>query len=360
MGKKHHQKFTLKSRTKKSLAHSFLAQDFTDSHDLMITPDSKQLSKETKRWLSSLALHLPKRQYSCSFSNLVAIAHKLALLPAEYFVGEQRKLLAALIARINYALERNIELPLKKGYALLFHALIKLPLDFLRYQHIFATVACKCLEPFFALEPTTKIIKNMGLTPQSLWILAAIAHLQFPKDAKIRELFAKIQSFLTSCPQEISELGSATQSILTAKIRKLLSPEIKSELRTEYPVGIYHLDIALPEQRIAIEIDGKQHYVNRRLQNSNIVRDFIIEHMFGLSTIRLPHFEYGRALHYGILSSYLLHKLSVHSSILRSNAGTLQQASRIWYGCFFKSKLKIEPKKTTHKKHLALTYEKSF
>ena len=353
MGKKRHQKFTLKIHTKRSLAHSFLAQDFTDSHDLTIISDSTQLSKETKIWLSSLARHLPKRQYSCSFSHLVLIAHKLALLPAEYFVGEQRKLLTALIARINYALERNIELPLAKGYVFLFHALIKFPLDFLRYQHIFTTLACKCLTPFFTTEPdiaTINIatIKNMGLTPQSLWIIAAIVYLQSPQDAKICDLFTKIKNLITSSPHETPKFGSATQSILTTKIKKLLSSPIKTELRTEYPVGIYHLDIALPKQKVAIEIDGEQHYTNRRLRNSDIVRDFIVEHMFGLCTIRLPYFEYGRALHYGVLSSYLLHKLSNQYNILSSDAGTLRQASRIWHGCFFKPKAKTEHKTTKH------------
>lgn len=352
MGKKYHKKFKLSTRSKKELAH-----DLENVCPLEILLDINQSPKKIKPWLSFLATHLLKHKYSYSFYNLVLITHKLAQLPAEYFAGEQRKLLTALTARISYALERKANLHLAQGYAILFHALLKLPLDFLRYQYIFVTLAYKCLESFFSREPDIKNIKDLGFTPQSLWIISSIAHLQFPQDPQIDKLFAKIKDLVTSSSHVTQKLGSDTQAFLTTKIRKLLSPPVQTELKIEYPLGIYHLDIALPEQKIAIEVDGKQHYTNRRLKNSDIVRDFITEHMFGWKTIRLPHFEYGRALHYSILSAYLLHKLSSHSSILSSSAATLHRASHTWHSCFFRPKLKTVSQKTEHKKPSLLAYK---
>lgn len=339
MGKKHTKQYLIPENFKKVRVpkYSFLSQNLGNTQNIVINDQTKITRKKrikANNWTEFLSLYLSHRHNPCSFSNLVLITQKLAEFPATYFAGKRRKLLATLIARINYALEYKLELPLKNGYHCLFSALLKLPLDFLRYQHIFAALAYKCLEPLApeSLDKTT--IETLGFTMQSFWIISSVAHAQYPKEPKINAIFTKAHDLIASfSTEEIA--GSATQSMLTQKIRILLSPVIQPELKTEYPLGIYHLDIALPQQKLAIEVDGIHHYTNRRLRNPDILRDFIVKYIFGWDTIRLPYFEYGRALHHNILTAYLLYKLSSHSNILDTHSELLPRASYIWGRCFF-------------------------
>lgn len=59
----------------------------------------------------------------------------------------------------------------------------------------------------------------------------------------------------------------------------------------EYQVGLYSLDFALLDKKIALEIDGEQHYVDNRIVQSDIKRTNILEEL-GWSIIRVRWSHY--------------------------------------------------------------------
>lgn len=64
------------------------------------------------------------------------------------------------------------------------------------------------------------------------------------------------------------------------------------QFESEYRISIYRLDFAIIGNKIAIEIDGEQHYTDDRIIKSNIKRDEFLDSL-GWTTIRIrwSHFK---------------------------------------------------------------------
>lgn len=62
-------------------------------------------------------------------------------------------------------------------------------------------------------------------------------------------------------------------------------------LTEQYQVGLYSIDFALIEKKIAIEIDGEQHYVDERISQSDIRRTKYLEEL-GWKIFRIRWSEY--------------------------------------------------------------------
>ena len=66
----------------------------------------------------------------------------------------------------------------------------------------------------------------------------------------------------------------------------------KFEYETYYPVSIYQVDIAVVNRKIAIEIDGEQHYVDKRIVKSNIGKDeYLKENGWDIIRIRWSDYQ---------------------------------------------------------------------
>lgn len=59
----------------------------------------------------------------------------------------------------------------------------------------------------------------------------------------------------------------------------------------EYPVGLYHLDFAIVDRKIDIEVDGEQHYSDPRIVESDKRRNAVLEEQ-GWTVIRIRWSEY--------------------------------------------------------------------
>lgn len=93
--------------------------------------------------------------------------------------------------------------------------------------------------------------------------------------------------------QFIIPAGSKFQEEVTAWV-KLAFPG--SEWETEYFLEGYHVDLACPSLRIAVEIDGPQHYYPGTKEL--IARDRLMDHLFkglGWTVVRIPYWEWKEA-----------------------------------------------------------------
>lgn len=61
----------------------------------------------------------------------------------------------------------------------------------------------------------------------------------------------------------------------------------------EYSLLRYHIDVAFPSRKVALEIDGEQHYVDKRVVASDIIRDQTLSDL-GWSTIRIRWSNYSK------------------------------------------------------------------
>ena len=109
---------------------------------------------------------------------------------------------------------------------------------------------------------------------------------------KICIIFQQLEQQIAQ-PIDVTTEVSKTQQIVTTQIRRLISGEANEDLKVEYFVGSYSMDIALPKYKLNIEIDGKHHYVNRELRLADQIRDFVLSKLKGFTIIRIPYFEWG-------------------------------------------------------------------
>jgi len=59
----------------------------------------------------------------------------------------------------------------------------------------------------------------------------------------------------------------------------------------QYQIGPYQLDFAFPDIKLDLEIDGDQHYLDKRIIESDIRRNIYLENL-GWTTIRIKWSEY--------------------------------------------------------------------
>lgn len=86
--------------------------------------------------------------------------------------------------------------------------------------------------------------------------------------------------------------------VLIAKVRKTDSPMERAvlievlkyegiDIETQYPVGKYRLDIALPEYKLGLEVDGYEWHTSESQRARDLLRDEILENQ-GWQIERVP------------------------------------------------------------------------
>jgi len=80
----------------------------------------------------------------------------------------------------------------------------------------------------------------------------------------------------------------------------------------EYPIGLYQLDFAILEYKIDLEIDGDQHYLDKKIMESDIRRNKYLENL-GWTIIRIKWSDYKKILSLSDRQDYvkdIIHKLN--------------------------------------------------
>jgi hypothetical protein len=123
-----------------------------------------------------------------------------------------------------------------------------------------------------------------------LWQFCIYAKTKTPSE-RIEKLTILVENELKIRDKEIITPSTFQRSVYSI-LFKLLKSDYKEKITEEYPVGSYSLDIAFPEQKLNIEIDGPYHYRDRKLKRTHRFRDFILEAHGNWKIIRIPHFEW--------------------------------------------------------------------
>ena len=63
--------------------------------------------------------------------------------------------------------------------------------------------------------------------------------------------------------------------------------KIDDDYIREYRVSYYRIDFYFPKKKLAIEIDGRQHYFYKRQYESDVKKDELLKSM-GINVIRIP------------------------------------------------------------------------
>ena len=171
-----------------------------------------------------------------------------------------------------------------------------------------------------AFEATKDFFSTIEATSLSqLWQFCIYAKTQITSE-RIEGLTILINNELTSRTKE-TPTPSLFQSSIYNLLLKLLKDEFKEKIIEEYPSGSYFLDIAFPEQKINIEVDGPYHYRDGKLKRIHRFRDFILQAYEDWKIIRIPHFEWeqlGDDTQAKI--DYLLKKLANYSYLLNQTS----------------------------------------
>jgi very-short-patch-repair endonuclease len=132
----------------------------------------------------------------------------------------------------------------------------------------------------------------------------------------------KTTAMFEYCNSRVEKLCRASnisvgQEIVTKKILTLLSNDALKDLKIEYRLGVYTLDLAFCKYRLNIEIDGPHHFAFGELRFSDSVRDFVLAKLkdFLVIIIRLSEI---RELDKSKSESFLRAKLDIIPGLLKS------------------------------------------
>ena len=112
------------------------------------------------------------------------------------------------------------------------------------------------------------------------------------EDQKLK-IGASVKKFLEANPEMVpyKRNHSSKESYPEMYFTDLFSAE-NIDLHKQFPVGSYRLDFADPDKKIAIEIDGEQHYVDKKMVAHDEIRDAYLKSIgWYVYRIRWSHFK---------------------------------------------------------------------
>ncbi len=238
--------------------------------------------------------------------------------------------------------------------AQIFNSLPKLPIPWKKHDtmlsHVLARAATLAILSIFAASDIAYILSGMshlGINPlkQAILIKKLLKTFEHP-DNTFSKLDPETHSIVLNelwqfCVFTKSKVPSKTintllnfvdnalkakkpetitpsrfQTTIYSLLLKLLAGKFVKEAVEEHPVGAYSLDIAFPEQKLNIEIDGPHHYRDRKLKRIHQFRDSIMKSL-GWKVIRIPYFEWEELTQDTQAKvDYLLKKLVDHPDLL--------------------------------------------
>lgn len=140
------------------------------------------------------------------------------------------------------------------------------------------------------------------------------------KDEQRRQAFTTIENKLRRYHEdnEDSLTESLMQKDVTSALTRILNRASNLAMQEEYSVGPYRCDIAFPELKIAIEINGPCHYRDALLRRTDQFRNYLIHRRTGFEILIIPYQEIDACHKDGHrLEQYLKIKLSAHSELFK-------------------------------------------
>jgi very-short-patch-repair endonuclease len=277
--------------------------------------------------ISILLAHLKKqseRNFSVpqNYSNphytlreLCEILNALSKLPIKWKEASNMTIFNVLLKCVSKALKSSADMGLTLDLLMLAGALSKLPFSLKHHEELIEFLLS-------AIE-----VHNIDLLQQDrvalsqAWQYLAVLQTRHQKlGAQLLTIFEQLELQLAQDKEIYTQL-SQSQLEATQKIKTLCSEEALEDLKIEYSLGSYSMDIAFPKHKLNIEIDGKHHYLSgNELRFSDQVRDFVLNKIKGFYVLRIQYVEWCELLTEKQRITYLRDKLksTSYESILKT------------------------------------------
>ena len=279
--------------------------------------------------LSILAIYLKKQTQHCSFvlqdyskphftlRELCEILETLPKLPIKWQESSNKLLLNMILNKILNALKQNEQQDrdiVMRNLPCVASALARLKFRPVEHEELIKYL-------LFNIEASAIYLFQQSRETQSqIWQYLAVLQargqaLSEQHGAIFEQLKLQLEQTKEMSVPQLTQL----QQGVTEQLRRLCTPEALEDLKIEYLLGCYSMDIAFPKHKLNFEIDGKHHYLEGNiLRFSDQIRDFILNKLEGFCVIRIPYYEWSTLLTEESRAIYLRDKLEKNycSSIL--------------------------------------------
>ncbi|OGT09038.1 MAG: hypothetical protein A2X78_01965 [Gammaproteobacteria bacterium GWE2_37_16] len=276
--------------------------------------------------------------YNCKglrFEHLERMAtqvYRFATLEDPMYVPEfSKKVFLQIYAMIMSNDERTLNVkPIN-----LANTLFNLMLDPIRYSEKLKQCSIKILSLFLGntcLDGLDIHASNGQYIFRTIWKLCLLAGLDNEK-LNLQSLFEQVdrQLQLESTRKTADELSLEWQQTVTCRLRQLLTKEAAEDLKTEYSIGVYTVDIAFPSLKLVIEIDGKKHHhahIGQSYQDT--LKDMLLDEYANWKVVRIPSYEYARFIKGEDFNLYIQYKLRNYAAIFVIPANPSPSSARFF------------------------------
>lgn len=241
-----------------------------------------------------------------SFRQLASALMEISRFPI-HFLARYKACIHVLVNKTVYALLSDQYHLDEKDYLYFFNILLHLPVDFFRLQPKLLAPQLRCLQASIN-KPESEFSQADLVSLAKLSVLTKMQYFQYNKYFECFSELFRDSFFLRQDIQEDSSI-SYLQRYATKAFFEILKPEHRHKCAVEHPLPPFSADIALPDLKVAIEIDGRHHYYLKTILRANdLARDCLVA-ASGWQVVRLPFFEIELAISQGCIYEYLAGKL---------------------------------------------------
>ncbi len=268
--------------------------------------------------------HLPSKQNlshpEFTLKELVINLSGLSKLPIDWCSSKNKSLLNTILLKIPFILSEQLTTTREKAgsdhekkevvtenLTSIIHALSNLPFSIKTHAPLIKLLLKK-MSQYYSHFNEIEVARSW----QGLAVLKARGYIF---DEKTTAMFECCDSRAETLCMELNI--SARQKIVTKKILPLLSDDALKDLKIEYRLGVYTLDLAFCKYLLNIEIDGPHHFAFGKLRFSDSVRDFVLAKLKNFLVIRIRLSEI-RELNKNEFKDFLRAKLDIIPGLLKS------------------------------------------
>jgi len=263
--------------------------------------------------------YLPsKRKFT--LKELVINLISLSKLPINWHSDKNKPLLNAILLKIPFILNEQLTTIReqvggdheKKEVVIenltnIIHTLSNLPFSIKKHSPLIQLLLEK-MNQYYSFFNEINIAKSW----QGLAVLKARGYVF---DEKATAMFEYCNSRVEKLCR-VSNISGGQKNV-TKKILTLLSDDALKDLKIEYRLGVYTLDLAFCKYLLNIEIDGPYHLAFGELKFSDSVRDFVLAKLKDFVVIRIRLSEITE-LNKNEWEGFLREKLSIIPGLLKS------------------------------------------
>lgn len=248
-----------------------------------------------------------------NYARIAIIFSALPKLPIN--IAEQEKLIKSLMSRVK-ALKDSDENELW-CHAHIAAGMAKIGIKFDKHIDLINVF----IEKFFSQRDSFNKISINVIA--EMWQFAVYCKLRKIQHSDLDNLISALESrmavYQNKPPRKEPEISNS-QNKTFELVSSLLKDEYSAQLKQEFFVGLYKLDIVLESVKLNLEFDGPFHYRGYDLRRVDKFRDFLLLNYQQWDVKRIPHFEYSEITTSKAKRDYLLFKLAKYPQILNFNA----------------------------------------